>query len=212
MSMQALARYFGSVAMVGAAVLSLAGLAQSPAARADRCGTLCTEAFWQRAASADVQAALARGVPIDAVDDNGATPLHWAAAHGRGPAVAALLAAGAVVGARTHGGDRPLHWWAYRNVAAPVLEAFLAAGANIHVRDGIGYTPLHSAAEAGNLQNVKTLLDAGANVDAGEQVRRRPVADGGIPRAHPGGRGASRCGGGRQPAGRGIRSLVRRTE
>ena len=175
MSMRALLRCFGSMATVCAVVLSLVGLAQSPAALADDCETLCTEAFWQRASAGDVEEALARGVAVDAMDDNGATPVHWAAAYGRGPAVAALLAAGADVDARTYGGDRPLHRWAYRNGAAPVLEAFLAAGANLHVRDGIGYSPLHTAAQAPNLLSVKTLLDAGANVDAEDRYGAAPL-------------------------------------
>ena len=175
MNMQALSRWPGSVARICAAALSLAGLAHSPAAGADRCEALCTEAFWQSASAGDIEAALARGAPIDAVDENGATPLHWAAADGRGPAVAALLAAGAEVDARTYGGSRPLHWWAYRNGAAPVLEAFLAAGANIHVRDGLGYSPLHTAAEAPNLLSVRTLLDAGANVDAEDRYGAAPL-------------------------------------
>ena len=175
MNMQALSRWPGSVAMICAAALSLAGLAHSPAAGADRCEMLCTEAFWQSASAGDIEAVLAQGVSIDAVDENGATSLHWAAAYGRGPAVAALLAAGADVDARTYGGSRPLHRWASRNGAAPVLEAFLAAGANIHVRDGIGYSPLHTAAEAPNLLSVRTLLDAGANVDAEDRYGAAPL-------------------------------------
>ena len=176
MNMQALSRWPGSVAMVCAAALSLAGLAHSPAAGADDCEALCTGEFWQRASTGDIEAALARGGgAVDAVDEDGATPLHWAAAYGRGPAVAALLSAGADVDARTYGGSRPLHRWASRNGAAPVLEEFLAAGANIHVRDGIGYSPLHTAAEAPNLLSVETLLAAGANVDAEDRYGAAPL-------------------------------------
>ena len=175
MNMQAFSRRSGSVAMVCAAALSLAGFAHSPAARADDCDAPCTQAFWQRASAADVEAALARGAAVGAVDENGATPLHWAAAHGRGPAVAALLAAGADVDARTYGGTRPLHRWAYRNGAPAVLEALLAAGASIHSGDGLGETPLHTAAEAPNLRSVRALLDAGAKVDASDMYGAAPL-------------------------------------
>ena len=61
MRMRVLLRCFGSVATVCAVVLSLAGIAQSPAARANDCETLFTEAFWQQASADDVEVALAQG-------------------------------------------------------------------------------------------------------------------------------------------------------
>ena len=175
MNMQAFSRWFGSVVMICAVALSLAGLAHSPAAGAVRCETLCTELFWKGASAGDVEAARAQGAAIDAVDENGATPLHWAAAYGRRPAVEAWLAAGADVDARTYGGSRPLHWWASRNGARSVLESLVAAGANLHASGGIGMRPLHAAAEAPNLGSLRALLDAGAKVDAGHRYDAAPL-------------------------------------
>ena len=151
------------------------GLAQSTFVHAKSCGSLCSEAFWQRASADEVEAAHADGTPVDARDEYGATPLHWAAGYGRLPALEALLATGADVHARSYIGFRPLHWWAIWNGAVPVLDALLAAGASIHARDGIGNTPLHEAAERGKLSSVRALIDAGADVNAHASVGGGPL-------------------------------------
>ena len=46
-----------------------------------------------------------------------------------------------------------------------MTRCLLTAGAKPDVADGAGYAPLHRAAAAGDVDTVKLLLGAGANVD-----------------------------------------------
>ena len=50
------------------------------------------------------------GAAVDAVDDDGDTPLHEAARHGRQDVVQALLAAGAAVDAASSNSNTALHF------------------------------------------------------------------------------------------------------
>ena len=165
MRLSSMSQVFGLLGTV-CATISLVCPINSTPAKADGCESLCSEAFWREATPDDVAVALAQGAEINVQDQDGASPLHWAAGYGREPAVEALLASGADVHARSYIGFRPLHWWAIWNGDSAVLETMMAAGANVHVRDGLGITPLHEAAESPNLLSVTALLKAGANVNA----------------------------------------------
>ena len=70
-----------------------------------------------------------------------ATPLHWAASHGRADDVARLVAAGDDVDARSHSGLTPLHL-ACLNGHTATAEALIARGADIHAEDCHGRSPL----------------------------------------------------------------------
>ena len=48
----------------------------------------------------------------------------------------------------------------------PMFGLLLAAGADFHLRDKRGRTPYYLAAESGDLESVKVLIDAGADVNA----------------------------------------------
>ncbi len=60
-----------------------------------------------------VELLLAKGADIKAVDNNGYTPLHWAAQKGHREAVELLLSKGADMKAGTYSGWMPLHLAAY---------------------------------------------------------------------------------------------------
>ena len=70
-----------------------------------------------------------------------ATPLHWAASHGRADDVARLVAAGDDVDARSHIGLTPLHL-ACSNDHTATAEALIARGADIRAKDRHGRSPL----------------------------------------------------------------------
>ena len=122
-----------------------------------------------RAMSAEEYAAAVRNAPdVNARDEGGLTPLHYAAALGSPESIAALLAAGADLDARDERGGAPLHWAAVVGYTidkghSENIAALLAAGADINARDEEGDTPLHWSALSGTPEQVAALLDAGAS-------------------------------------------------
>ena len=125
------------------------------------------EDFWVRADLARVQRELACGADVNANNDHGGTPLHYAAYRNDNSAVIeALLEAGADVNAKNEYGETPLHWAGFNENAA-VTEALLNADADVYAKIVGGKTPLHFT--AGNSENpavVEALLEAGADVNA----------------------------------------------
>ena len=71
------------------------------------CMRLCDLAFMQSATAEDIQAEIDKGADIGAGDEEGYTPLHFAAYWGNAETVTALLNAGANGKARTEDGRTP---------------------------------------------------------------------------------------------------------
>jgi cytohesin len=132
----------------------------APAHAQDTCAEVCTRDFW-RNFTAEREAAL-REVGVNARDEAGNTPLHWAAVEGFPEDIDFLLEAGADVNARSEDGRTPLHMARWRGNTVTLLEA----GADVNARNDNGRTPLHYAAEYFYPEEVLTLLEAGANVNA----------------------------------------------
>lgn len=118
---------------------------------------------------------LGEGHDVQAVDKNGWTLLHWAAAADAAEAAQVLIQRGAFVDGQTVGevdfngrvwvGSTPLH------VAAnfgflKVAQVLLHAGANVELCDCTGGTPLHSSAYWGTGDVAQALIEHGANVMA----------------------------------------------
>ena len=120
---------------------------------------------------------LDHGADIEAMDDEGRTPLHEAAAFNTEPAVAAvLLDHGANIEARADEGITPLHAAAAQNAEPAVAALLLDRGADIAARDNYGATPLHRAAENNVEPAVAALLlDRGADIDAVSRDRHTPL-------------------------------------
>lgn len=103
------------------------------------------------------------------------TALHFAVADSQADMVVLLLAHGADPNARDNHDATPLHMTARPaamrggdQVPARVRMArlLLTAGAKLDARDEVGATPLHWAAQWGDLAIARTLLAAGADVNA----------------------------------------------
>ncbi len=77
---------------------------------------------------------------VDALDDDGWAPLHYAAWYGHDGAVAVLLARGALVSISNPGGATPLHLASGCGRLACV-DALLSAGADASIRDKELNTP-----------------------------------------------------------------------
>jgi ankyrin repeat protein len=85
-------------------------------------------------------------VGIDAVNSDGATPLHWMATLGDSAAIQILAAAGANLDAQDSAGNTPLHE-AVANRQAQAVESLLLAGARLECRNEQGFTAREIAAQ-----------------------------------------------------------------
>jgi len=110
----------------------------------------------------EVREMLARGMDPNTVDPNGDPMLLIAARSGWETTVDILLTAGAKVDAQNRFGDRPL--------AVAALNGKLAIVKKLHARGGAlnppGWTPLIYAATNNQIEVMRYLIDAGANVNA----------------------------------------------
>ena len=109
-----------------------------------------------------IDALVASGSPINAVNGENMTALSLAASKGYAKATQALLKGGAAIGT-------DLHWAAMRG-HVEVLEVLLGAGAEVDgpQPEGEGLaarTPLHSAVIGNQAAAIALLVNAGASVD-----------------------------------------------
>ncbi len=111
-----------------------------------------------------VRLALAQGRDVDAVDENGMSPLMLATQGGHDDIAAHLLNRGAQTWTRNRKGRTALHL-ASRAGHTAIVERLLASGARINARTHSGDTALLLAALHDHTAVVKTLLDHRALVN-----------------------------------------------
>ena len=87
-----------------------------------------------------------RGANVEASDDRGYRPLHWAALHRPAPFLERLIAAGADVNATSEGGDTPL-MLAVQNDRATAIRTLIKAGADPKLVNAAGTSPMVIATE-----------------------------------------------------------------
>lgn len=117
---------------------------------------------------------LAQGGAVNAKNQDGQTPLHWAAARGHKDVAELLVRSGADVNAKDNYGNSPLHF-AARAGCTDVAELLLGEGADINAEDKTGKTALHSAACYGHKDMAELLLSKGADVRAKDNYGRTPL-------------------------------------
>ena len=145
------------------------------------CARLNTATFFHLAPTEAVARCIEGGADVSARPEEGggglrlgSTPLHYASAWARDPAVVSLLVeAGADANARDREGYSPLHRAAELNDNPGMITVLLDAGAEVDawakgfsVDWGWDYTPLHLAATNENPAVAAALLEAGANVSS----------------------------------------------
>lgn len=129
---------------------------------------------------------LEHGVDVNTRNENGWTPLHFAARSGSSVVVRTLLERGAEVDARVGVGSNERGWTAlmialYRyndmpsnNESAEIVKALLAKGADVNVSGQDGKTALMLAANSRDARIVQLLLEAGARVKDMDRGGERP--------------------------------------
>lgn len=113
------------------------------------------------------------GNDIDAHDENGETPLLWAAKYGTTIHLRLLFDYGADINEVDSLQRTALHYISIRPECTMLTEYFLKKGANTNTKDKFGRSPLHHAANTGLPEIVKLLLKYRAdpfNVDKNGQT------------------------------------------
>ncbi len=112
-------------------------------------------------------------------DNEGKTPLHWAAAIGNPYLTQMLLIDHADPSAKDRCGFTPLHAAASSggDTVGVLLanQSLLGYKLDVNARDNDQATPLHAAAAGGHLRAVELLLNAGAEVDAKARGESTPL-------------------------------------
>ena len=148
-------------ALVLALAFACAGTAraQSPLVDAVRTGN-----------AAQVRALIDKRVDVNATQQDGTTPLHWAVDRDRPDIVQMLIRAGANVKAANRYGATPL-WLASVNGNPKTIAMLLEGGADAGSANADGETALMVAARTGQTDAVNLLLARGADSNAKEGWR-----------------------------------------
>jgi ankyrin repeat protein len=121
---------------------------------------------------------LTAGTDVDARDEDGWTPLHWAVVNGHEETVELLLANGSDVNAKddAFSGETPLHW-AAENGHKEIVELLIASGADVSAKTSRkdGWTPLHDAAKYGHKETIELLIAKGADMNANSDDYGTPL-------------------------------------
>ncbi|EJF64724.1 ankyrin, partial [Dichomitus squalens LYAD-421 SS1] len=113
-------------------------------------------------------------VLVNAIDDDGRTPLHWAASSGSVDIVRFLIDQKADVNRGDSGGWTPLHI-ASSGGFDDVVRELLGAGAEVNRTNDKGITPLHYAASKSRIEIGKLLIARGADINARDKANQTPL-------------------------------------
>jgi len=99
---------------------------------------------------------------IQAKDNAGRTPIHFAANAGDKDLFDFLIGRGADIKAQTNAGTTVLH---YASIGGNIgiVRALIEGGADVKARNNQGLSPLQSAAQSGQLEVLKILVEKGAS-------------------------------------------------
>lgn len=115
--------------------------------------------------------------PLEEANQEGSTPLMWAARRQELLLATKLISRGASVQRTTAKESTALHWAARYAKGPEVIALLIREGALVDAKDFDGWTPLHCAASnsADSVEAVKCLLQAGADKEATTSVDFTPL-------------------------------------
>jgi len=108
---------------------------------------------------------LAAGADANMPLMSGETPLMVAASRGNIETLRALLKGGADPNAQEANGGHTALMWAVSQRQSAVVDELVKAGANVQLASKTGFTPLMFAAQQGDADSARILLQAGARAD-----------------------------------------------
>eukprot|EP00002_Diphylleia_rotans_P030573 TRINITY_DN6294_c0_g1_i5.p1 TRINITY_DN6294_c0_g1~~TRINITY_DN6294_c0_g1_i5.p1 ORF type:complete len:554 (-),score=79.72 TRINITY_DN6294_c0_g1_i5:682-2343(-) len=111
---------------------------------------------------------------VNAQDQNGWSPLHFAAFHGFDALARLLCEHGASIKATTKRGETPLHG-ASVNGHEKCVDLLLSAGSDVNSTDSWGGTPLHYSCYNGHDKTVRLLISQGADPTIRDSSGRTPL-------------------------------------
>ena len=117
-----------------------------------------------------IVALVAGGTDIDAREENGVTPLCYAAFKGHVSSMLTLIQRGADVNV-----DSFPMLGALANGSTAAVEALVQAGANVNAVTSSGNTALHFAAQKNRVECIVALIAAGADIDARDRDGFTPL-------------------------------------
>lgn len=123
---------------------------------------------------AAVRECIARGDRVNVLDEEGLTPLIWAAASGYREIAEQLLDAGAPIDGRGALGGTPLAR-AVRGRKPDMVRLLLDRGADVNARDRSGWSPLFFAALTGSAETTAELISKGADVHVRDLYKATPL-------------------------------------
>nr|AFV33485.1 ankyrin domain protein [Wolbachia endosymbiont of Drosophila simulans] len=133
------------------------------------------ESFLDKLLNIKVVGALIKGkAEINAKDNQGMAPLHWAVKVGHINVVNGLIKGKAEINAKDNQGRTPLHWAALIDRTSAV-KALIKGKAEINAKDNQERTPLHLSIQIGRTDVVNTLIDKKAEINAKDRQGRTPL-------------------------------------
>ncbi|MGL5941575.1 MAG: ankyrin repeat domain-containing protein [Waterburya sp.] len=132
-----------------------------------------------------VELMIAKGAEVNARDNNGITPLFWAANNHQHEIIELLLAKDADVNTKDNFGSTPLTWAMSHqeeeeqtSLTAKLSTAklLIAKGANVNAKDDNGITPLHQAARNHQREVAEFLISQGADIHAKDNEGITPLS------------------------------------
>jgi ankyrin repeat protein len=111
---------------------------------------------------------------VNAKDETGRTPLHWAARGTNNEVLAYLVEKGADLNALDNNGTAPLHSLASRG-NADGARILLAKGADINIKAPNQSTALHFAALSRRVDMIRLLVERKADLESRDQQGRTPL-------------------------------------
>jgi len=115
-----------------------------------------------------------KGADVNASNNWGNTPLHYALDNGHTEVAMALIDKGADLNARNNDGYTPLHIALMKGHTEAAM-AVIDKGADVNARNNDGYTPLHYALSYGHSEVAMAVIDKGADVNARDNNGDTPL-------------------------------------